>query len=285
MAAKRTLSMALVAVAAIVALSSRTARGSLASSEKEGHQPGRADRFPERGTAVAGGRGRGATSPWQIPWAGWKDILLRTYAAMNDDRLLAVAAGLVFFALLAIFPGIGALVALYALVADPATISQHLSALAAMMPADSLKLISDEVTRIATKSNGTLGLAAIFGLLFAIWSANSGTKAIFDGLNVAYEEKEKRGFIALNLASLALTLGAVLFMLLAAAAVVVVPLIFAAIGLQDFVGSVLSAVRWPILLVIVGIVLAVLLIGMGRAAGSRSGDGSLRGVLRQACYG
>jgi membrane protein len=177
---------------------------------------------------------------------------------MNDDRLLAVAGGLVFFVLLAIFPAIGALVSLYALFADPATISQHLSVVAGVMPADSFKLLSGEVERIASKSNGTLGAAAVFGVLFAIWSANAGTKAIFDGLNVAYGEKEKRSFIRLNLISLAFTLGAILFLLVAAAAVVAVPIIFAVIGLQDLAANGLSALRWPILLVILGLALAVL---------------------------
>jgi len=177
---------------------------------------------------------------------------------MNDDRLLAVAGGLVFFVLLAIFPTIAALVSLYALFADPKTIADHLAALGSFMPPDSLKLLTEQVDRIASKGGGTLGITSIVSLLIALWSANSGTKAIFDALNVAYDEKEKRSFIRLNLIAFAFTIGAIVFMLLAAAAIVVVPLIFAAIGLQGVFSIILSILRWPILLVLIGLALAVL---------------------------
>jgi membrane protein len=256
--------MPLVVIAALAALSSGAARRMLfhPATEARGTVEDRRARSTGREVKVEARsrvkRGGSARSPWSISWRGWKDILVRTYSKMNDDRLLAVAGGLVFFVLLAIFPAIGTLVSLYALFADPATISQHLSVIAGVMPADSFKLLSGEVERIASKSNGTLGIAALFGVLFAIWSANAGTKAVFDGLNVAYDEKEKRSFLTLNLISLAFTLGAILFLLVAAAAVVVAPVILVAFGLQDIVTTVLSALRWPILLVILGLALSVL---------------------------
>jgi membrane protein len=80
------------------------------------------------------GRGRKAATPWQIPWAGWKDILWRTYAEIQDDRLVAVAAGVVFYALLAIFPAITAIVSLYGMFTDAATINDHLSLAAGFLP-------------------------------------------------------------------------------------------------------------------------------------------------------
>jgi membrane protein len=64
-------------------------------------------------------RGRQASSPSQIPFTGWKDILWRTYARIGEDRLLAVAAGVVFYGLLALFPAITAVVSLYGLFAKP----------------------------------------------------------------------------------------------------------------------------------------------------------------------
>jgi membrane protein len=255
---KYRLSLPLLAIGTIATLALGPVRAKLRHSVDRQRQSERIERRPSADRSAEARRGRSASSPWEISWRGWKDILLRTYGDINDDRLLAVAAGLVFFVLLAIFPGIGALVSLYALFADPATINDHLSTIASVMPADSFKLVSGEVTRIASKSTGTLGLASVFGLLFALWSANAGTKAVFDGLNVAHEEKEKRGFIRLNLISFAFTIGAIFFMLVAAAAVVVVPLIFAAIGLEDVLAKLLSALRWPILFVIVAIALAVL---------------------------
>jgi hypothetical protein len=73
------------------------------------------------------GRGRRADAPWQIPWRGWKDILWRTYHEIGEDRLLAVAAGVVFYALLALFPALTAIVSLYGLFANASTITDHLS--------------------------------------------------------------------------------------------------------------------------------------------------------------
>ena len=213
--ATRRLSLPLLGLVAVTALSSSKGRRDLlhpGAHLRVVSKDGSGETLPPE--ARQPGRGREATAPWQIPWRGWKDIFIRAYASMNDDRLLAVAGGLVFFVLLAIFPTIAALVSLYALFADPKTIAEHLSALGSFMPPDSLKLLTDEVTRIASKSNGALGVTSIVALLFALWSANSGTKAIFDGLNVAYDVKEKRSFIRLNLIAIGFTIGAIVFLLL-----------------------------------------------------------------------
>jgi membrane protein len=126
------------------------------------------------------------------------------------------------------------------------------------MPGDAANLVIGEVQRIASQSNNTLGLASIGSLLFALWSANAGTKAIFDALNVAYGEKEKRGFIKLNLISLAFTMGALLFLLIAVAAVIVVPLILGNFGFLDWGEAILSALRWPILFLLIAGALALL---------------------------
>ena len=148
------------------------------------------------------GRGRAADSPFEIPWSGWRDIFWRVYASVDEDRLLAVSGGVVFFALLAMFPTITAFVSIYGLFATPAGVRDQLLPLFSVMPGDAANLVVGEVQRIAAKSNNTLGLASIGSLAFALWSANAGTKAIFDALNVAYGEKEKRGFISLNLTPL-----------------------------------------------------------------------------------
>jgi membrane protein len=210
------------------------------------------------GRAAPDGRGRRATAPWHIPWQGWKDILWRTYSQISEDRLLAVAAGVVFYGLLALFPAVTAFVSLYGLFADASSINQHLSLLSGFLPEGAMSIIREQVERIAAKGGTRLSFAFLFGLALALWSANAGMKAIIDALNVIYGEKEKRGFIKLNLVSLALTLGGIIAVLVAVAAVVILPLVLNYIGLGGWADTILRLARWPVLLLLVITGLAVL---------------------------
>jgi membrane protein len=116
---------------------------------------------------------------------------------------------------------------------------------------------SEQVTRLAAKSGTKLSLGFAFGLALALWSANSGMKAIIDALNVVYEEKEKRSFIKLNLASLALTIAGTASILLALRAVVVLPLALGYVGLSTIADTLFRIGRWPVLLALVFVGLAV----------------------------
>src|ERR1700712_2128113 len=176
-------------------------------------------------------RGRRAVAPWQIPLKGWKDILIRTYQQLSEDRLLAVAAGVVFYGLLALFPAITALVSSYALFAKPATINDHLSMLSGILPAGAFDIVKDQVARVLAKGDVKLGLAFATSFLLAVWSANGGMKAILDALNVVYGENEKRGFLKLNAVSLAFTFGGLVAVLIAIGCVVALPLVLSTIGL------------------------------------------------------
>src|SRR5260221_8387707 len=99
----------------------------------------------------AGDGERSARSPWRIPGAEWKDILVRTYQQINEDRLFATAAGVVFYGLLAIFPAITALVSSYGLFTDPSTISDNLRTLALMLPEGSYSVVQDQISRVLAK--------------------------------------------------------------------------------------------------------------------------------------
>jgi membrane protein len=203
-------------------------------------------------------RGRFSSHPFQIPWNGWKDILWRSYVRTGEDRLLATAAGVVFFGLLAVFPAITALVSCYGLVANPSTIGANLQTLALMLPEGSFQIVQDQIARVLMKGNTALGATFLFGLGLAIWSANAGVKAVIDALNVVYEEREKRGFFRLNLLSLAFTTGGIAALLLMVSAVVAVPLALDHVGLAPHSQLIISLMRWPLLLAILLIALALL---------------------------
>ncbi len=196
------------------------------------------------------GRGRRASNPLQIPLAGWEDVLWRTYVRTGEDRLLATAAGVVFFGLLAIFPAITALVSCYGLFATPSTIGANLQTLALLLPEGSFQIVQDQIGRVLDKGNTALGATFLFGLALALWSANAGVKSIIDALNVVYEERERRSFVGLNLLSLAFTAGGLAALLLMVGAVVALPLALDHLGLAPEGRIIVALARWPLLFVV-----------------------------------
>jgi membrane protein len=212
----------------------------------------RSDRpmFPDR-------RGRFADKPSEIPPVGWKDILLRVYKGIYDDRVLENAGSVTYFALLALFPGIAALVSIYGLFSDPSTIASHLDTISGFVPGGALDVIRDQLTRLAAQGSTTLGISFLVGLVVSLWSANSGMKSLFDALNVVYEEKEKRSFIKLNTISLCFTLGAIGMLLIALICVVAVPVVLSFVPLPGM-GLILKIARWPLLLVLIAFALTLI---------------------------
>jgi len=202
--------------------------------------------------------GHDAEAPGQIPARGWWQILKRTYREINDDRLSIIAAGVTFYVLLALFPALGAMVSIYGLFADRGTIGEQLNALAGVLPPEALTVIGDQMNRLATADESTLGFGFALGLALSLWSANQAMKAIFDALNVVYEEEEKRSFLKLNAMTLAFTLAGILLVLVAMALVVVLPVALDFIGLGAFAEWALTVLRWPVLLLVLGTVIAAI---------------------------
>jgi membrane protein len=200
-----------------------------------------AEEIPALLAAAEPGRGRLAAAPPQIPPRGWRDVLWRTWHEVFRDRLPATAASVTFYTLLAIFPALGAFVSLYGLFADVNVVSRELSQLAGFVPADALNLIADQMMRLATTRSETLSFGFVVGLLISIWSANAGMAALFDGLNVVYEEQEKRNFLVRRLVTYGFTFLAVVFMTLTTAILVAVPIGLHVLGLGE---SLLVPLRW-----------------------------------------
>ena len=207
--------------------------------------------------AAEPGRGRKAGTPVHIPWQGWKDILLRTYNEILNDRLMAVAGVVVFYSLLSLFPAIAAGVSSYALFFDPESVAKQVAFAAGVVPSNVLDMFRDEIMRIANKSDGKLTFGFAIGLAIALWSANAGMKSMFDALNIIYDEQDKRGIIKLNLVSLFFTVCAIAAALLAAA-VVVFPLVLAALGLSALDRPFIGLLRWPLMFLMLIVGLAVL---------------------------
>jgi membrane protein len=234
----------------------------------EGHPGSRPVRTPESdgiasgGSSISGGLSA-TTSPqagaaWLLFRADWSAVLWRVYQRMNDNRLLAVAAGVVFYGLLAVFPAITAFVSLYGLLADPATIHERLSLATGILPQGALNILNEQLTRLTSHRTSALSVGFIGGLIVALWSANAGAKAVIDALNVAYGEREKRSFVRLNLVALAFTLGTIFALMLALGAVVLAPIVLSQLGLSGASETLVALARWPILLGLVVLGLTIL---------------------------
>jgi membrane protein len=223
-----------------------------------GVRPSQEPESLQRSRAWDRDRGREADQPHQIPAKGWIDIGWRVFNQIQNDRLLAVAAGVVFYMLLALFPAITALVSLYGLFTDPSTITAQLSLLEGVLPVSTIGIIEDRVTQLADTSSNALSFGFLFGVGLALWSANAGMKAIIDALNVVYDEREKRSFVWLTLVAFAFTIGGLVFIILALAAVVVLPLVLAWFGLESRAAQIVSLLRWPVLLIVILVWLTVL---------------------------
>jgi membrane protein len=195
-------------------------------------------------------RGRGAETPTGIPLRGWKDILWRVKDEIGNDHLTIIAAGVAFYALLALIPALAAVIAIWGMVADPATIETQIAGLGRIMPATALDLIESQMQRIAAQSSASLGFGALASILFSLWSANNGMKALIEAMQIVYDEEDDRGFVKKNALSLAMTLGAVVAALLAIGMVVAVPIVLGTVGLGSAAAAAVSVLRWPLLFVL-----------------------------------
>jgi membrane protein len=229
----------------------------LAPAENEGAPERKTKRDASAvGLTGRGDRGRSAASPSEIPAKGWKDILMRVYSNVGDHRILSLAAGMTYYSLLAIFPALAALVAIYGLFSDTGTIAKHLDEVSGFMPGGAIDVARDQLMRVASKGNQTLGLTFISGLAVSLWSANAAMKSLFDTLNIVYAEKEKRGFLKLNAMSLGFTVAAIAFVLAALGAVVVMPVVLNYLWLSGFADLFVRGIRWPAMFLVVALGLA-----------------------------
>lgn len=204
------------------------------------------------------GRGRDADTPSQMTWTGWKDILWRVYSEFSEDRVTLIAAGATFYLLLSLFPALAAFVSIYGFVADPQTIADHLAFLGGVLPSGGMELIQSQLQSLVSADASSLSFAFLFGLALALYSANNGILTLFEAMNIAYDETEKRGFVMRYALSLLFTLGAIIIAILFIVSVGVVPAVLAFVGLGPVAETLISLARWPILFLASAAAIAVL---------------------------
>ncbi len=209
--------------------------------------------------ATQPGRGRRADSPTEIPMLGWKDVLWRIYTDITENHILLTAAGVTFYLLLSLVPTLNAFVSIYGLFNDRDSVLQHVELLSGIVPPGALSVVRDQLTRLTTESSDALSVTLLVSLAIALWSASAGVKAMFEAMNVAYHEKERRSFFALSAIALLFTFGGAVAAVMVIAVVVLMPVL-----IQIFLpggGGIEWLVRigsYAVMLVVLSLMLAVL---------------------------
>ncbi|NDV02402.1 YihY/virulence factor BrkB family protein [Pseudoroseicyclus tamaricis] len=205
-----------------------------------------------------GSLGHEAPRPRDIPAAGWIQIGKRAFAEMQADHVSLIAAGVAFYGLLALFPAITAFFAIGGLILSPEEVTAQMQNFSSVMPERAAEIVLTQASEVAGSQDAGLGLAALFGLALALYSASKGVGSLIEGLNIAYDETETRGFIKLKLLTLALTVMLVIGMVAGLSATIVLPSVFSLFNLPPSLEQILGLARWAVLLVMTVIGLSTL---------------------------
>ncbi|MBW3619070.1 MAG: YihY/virulence factor BrkB family protein [Actinobacteria bacterium] len=211
--------------------------------------------MPDRPDVLAGRR---ATTPTDIPREGWRQVAVRVKDEIKDDNVALMAGGVVFYAMLAIFPALIAAMTLWGLLADPATIQDQVASFTGGLPAGAASIIEQQVTEATSGDGRALGWGFAISLLGALWTASSGMKGLINATNTAYDEEETRSFLKLRGLALGLTFLGIVFMLFTLSLVAIVPAVLGTLGLGSLGETLVQWGRWPVLAVAVMTALSVL---------------------------
>ncbi|MDB6091010.1 MAG: hypothetical protein JWN85_3794 [Gammaproteobacteria bacterium] len=199
------------------------------------------------GSAGGDDRGRRAKHPREIPKSGWRDILLRVWHNLGRDSSSLIAAGIGLNALLAVFPALAVIVSIYGMFASPEDVGKQMGPFLSVLPGEAAKLLQDQLQAIASPKNRTLGFGAVFGTVLALWNSRQGVVALMTATNIAYNQRERRGFFKQIAISLAFSVGAILAFLIMLLLGVAVPLLLQAMPLGPVVTTAVLVFRWVLL--------------------------------------
>lgn len=182
-----------------------------------------------------------------LSWRAWGHLLSEAAREMSRHRTSIIAAGVAFYALLALFPGLGALIAFYGLLFDTSQVTDQVAAMSHLLPPAAAELILVQLRGLTESSRAGLSFGALTAIVLALWSASRAVKALMEALNFAFGKDESRNFAKLNALALLLTLAGMVGLCVAVGAVVAFPIVVNSLGLATLLGGVIGFVRWPIL--------------------------------------
>jgi len=212
---------------------------------------------PQKAEKNEPGRGRSAHAPSEIPRAGWRDILLRVWRKLGEDNVSLVAAGVALNTLLAVFPAMAVLASVYGMFASPAQVGQEIQPFYGILPHEAAGIIQTQLEALAQPRNHTLGIGAIVSFVVSVYYSSQGVSALMSATNIAYCERERRGFIEVILVALGFAVGAVVGFVVMLLLTVAVPLGLEKLPLPHFVDMAALILRWILLWLFAALGLAI----------------------------
>ncbi|MGE3608701.1 MAG: YihY/virulence factor BrkB family protein [Bacteriovoracaceae bacterium] len=178
----------------------------------------------------------------------WLQILIRVKNSIKDNHITLVAAAMSYYALFALVPAITSLILTYAWVSDPKEIVLQIDKIAFLMPVEMQNFLKSQLVGLASKAPNSIGIGAMATLLFSLWSASKGSKAVMEALNIIYHEKEQRKLIKRAFISLALTFLGVILAIISLSGVIIIPAAFSFFHLKESLKFLVTLSTWIVLL-------------------------------------
>lgn len=197
-------------------------------------------------------------SPRRQPARFWWDVLKRSWFQVSENNIFLAAGGVTYALLVALFPGLAAMVSIYGLALNPEQVEQQVAAMAHILPPETATMIGTQLHQLVSTSANALSIRAGIALLIALWSASRGMSGMLNALDIAYQEKETRSVVRYNLMAIGLTLFVIVGGTVTIALVGILPVVIQAVGLGAFAKWGLLIVEWPLLILGVLTGLAVL---------------------------
>ena len=190
-------------------------------------------------------RGRAATRPGDIPLSGWLEVVARVRRRLAEDNLSIVAAGVAFYALIATFPGLLAVLAVYGAIFDAGQVAEQLDFLRRQLQPEAVSLVAYVLRGLAESDRARLGFGIVGAMLITLWGASLGVRALVRGLNVAYSERETRTLAQRYGMALLLTVGAISVAFCMGLVMLSLPLVSRSLQLGPLSERFVFYARWP----------------------------------------
>ena len=186
---------------------------------------------------------------WQFVIAVWNRVA--------EGHFSLIAAGVAFYAMFAVFPGLTATIAIWSMVADPGVIGEYLRVAERFLPTEAAALVHDQVTGLLTAPRTVLGWATAISVLLALYSARAGVSALIQGLDVVHRAVPRRWLRGWAVDFL-LTGALIAALIVALVTVVVVPILLSYVPIGTFSAWLTSVLPWAAMFVLVLTCLSIL---------------------------